>query len=190
MRTRDLNFNKVLESAHANGEAKDFRHLDGWRDIRKVTAKGLYRDGKIGVALAIQHGAKMSDHLAAIDSGKVNINDLINAGVDLHRLESYRKQQLTRSEHKVNGTVKTENVVASCIIRNGQVSRTVESKAARQPTAQEIEVAIAVAQAQAREKARKVAAKVREKGITVKLSAEEQAALIARLNGKGQQVIK
>ena len=188
----DRSYLKTLKIARENNEAKDFRHLEGWKDIKKVTALGLYRQGKISIALAMRFNAKLPDHLAALESGKITLDDLIKAGVDLHRIESYRKQRETKTGIL---TAKIEQasrkIMASVIVRNGQVIRTVEHKQEiKKPSAQEIAVAVAVASSKAREKARIESLKTAKSGFEVKLSTQEQAELIARVNSKGQAIIK
>jgi Tfp pilus assembly major pilin PilA len=178
-------YDELLKKAHQTGDYNQVRHLPGWRDIRKSSAVYLYRNGKLDVKAAIKYGAKIPDHLAAFEGGHVKVEDLIAAGVDIRRMDSYRKQQATKAGIAHEVAVKSERVIASVTVKsaNGQV-KVMASKPVHKPTAQEIAVAVAVANSQAREKARLAAAKVRERGVEVTLSEQEKAALLARLNAK------
>jgi hypothetical protein len=191
IRSTDLNYNNVLTLARESGEAHEVRHLPGWRDIRKSTAIGLYHEGKISVQTAINNGAKLKDHLIAVESGKVSVQDLIAAGVDLHKIDKVRKERNTKAEAKASRpTATATKVIASVTIRNGQVVKTIEKAMIRKPTAQQVEVAIAVANSTARAKAKAAVDKIKERGGEVKLTDQEKIALLARINAKGVIAIR
>ena len=164
-------------------------HVAGARDPRNVTVIGLYRNGLCTPALAKAHGAKAGDHLEAIRHG-VTIEACVAAGVDL--------QQIKRCEARVTGKgvaqsariVKAEiaaRLKAMVMVRRSNGSSKV-IMSGRTPVAgatpHEVAVAMAVAIANRAAKAKKDREYDAKHGVTVRLSAEEQSAMIARNAGK------
>jgi Tfp pilus assembly major pilin PilA len=191
----DKHYTEVLKAAQASGEAHDYRHLEGWRDARKTTVRDLYHQGKISVALALRAGARPTDHIRALESGHVTVQQLLDAGVDLHKLEIVRNRmmgQVTSKAAKVAAAIEAAKPKVAMVIKrkDGAAKVVMSGTVERKPTAQEVAVAVALANVKAREKERKDREAKAKHGFEVKLSAQEQAALLARLQSKGQPVVK
>ena len=164
-------------------------HVAGARDARKVTIIGLYRAGQIIPSLAIKYGAKMADHVEAVRNG-IAIEDLAKAGVDLRRMESSRVQQMGRDVAKaarIEAQIIAAKPKAMMILRkgNGQAQVVKSGNApSHTPTAQEIQVANAVAMAKRAAKAKADREYAAKHGVIVTLSADDRAAMIARMQAK------
>jgi hypothetical protein len=170
-------------------------HVEGARNPRKTTIIGLYRDGSIAPALAVKYGAKMADHVEAVKHG-VKIEDIIAAGVDMRRMESSRVQQMGRDVAKAEKLEKAAELAKpktmmmvrkangqSVVLKSGAVKSVAQGTAT--PTAQQVAVAVAVVMARKMEKAKAAAVYDRNHGIAVKLTPQEQEALLARNQAKG-----
>ena len=173
------------------GAAHEYRHLQGWRDIRNAETIRMYVAGKgITVAQAIDHGAKPKDHLAALKAGGVKAEDLIAAGVDLQSLQRAEERQIRSLQRQIAKAQEIQVKAKSEAPKTMAViaGRTVLTGQARQPTAHELQVAIAVqiSENAARDKAKRDAKGI--KGFEVKLTAEEQQALMATLTPKAMVI--
>lgn len=199
MSTRLDCYQRVLRSARENGDGHDYRHLGGWRKTGKAEIIRLYRQGKVAVSLAIAAKAKPKDHLAAIDSGKVNVMDIIKAGIDLEKLEHARtklESQKTMTPEKLarelerlqaeNAALRAQDARASVVVVTGagQVAEVVAPKVERQLTVQEKAVARAMFESEERAKAKKKAELHGKRGFVVQLTDTERQAIIDRNNAK------
>lgn len=191
----DKHYQEVLKAAQASGEAHDYRHLEGWRDARKTSIRDLYHQGKVSVALAIRAGARPTDHIRALESGKVTVQQLIDAGVDLHKLEIVRNRmqgQVQAKDAKVAAAIEAAKPKVALVIKrkDGAAKVVMSGQVPHKVTAQEAQVAAALVMAKMREKEWKDKAAKGKHGYEVKLSAQEQAVLLAKINAKGQPVLK
>lgn len=207
-------YRRILKDARIKAEAEGkelgYRHLDGWRACKRNTIVDLYIRGKCSVVQAIAAGARPIDHLEAVSNGHVSLDDLIDAGIDIHKLETVRKQVLGRLGHKVmsekdattieqaravrEAQLKAKNMPKTmCVVKKGD--KTMAIKMLNKPlTKQQIEVAEAMVRHAQMEKLRKqlAAAKAERAKLNLvsALTPEEIAEIAARNENKGKLIIK
>jgi hypothetical protein len=166
-------------------------HVTGARDAKHTTVLGLYRAGQVSVALAIRHGAKMGDHLEAVKHG-IKFEDLIANGIELRRVKNTESRVQGRAVAQVakeQAAIEAAKPKTAFVVRKASGQTTVVKTAAVKtvPTATQVAVAVAVVQSERRAKAKKEAEAARKHGVTVTLTAQEQAELLKRNAAKQTQ---
>ena len=144
---KDREYNKILATAQQSGDVREYRHLQGWRDIRNAETIRLYVAGKgISVVQAINHGAKAKDHLAALKGGFVKPEELIAAGVELQDLQRAEERQIRKLMRQIaavkaaTARIEADKPKVIAVI----AGEPVVSGAVKPMTAHELQVAIAV----------------------------------------------
>jgi hypothetical protein len=178
---KSKNYELLLTQARAKGEVKQVRHLEGWRSVKKTSLLYLYTQGKVSVQLAMKYKPTAKHHLAALDTGKISINDLVKVGVNLQNLENYRTRRLNFVNRAVKNAEKV--IVASKVMVKNRFGETIscEVKTKIRPSQQQVAVAVAVAQAEERARAKKASARVRERGYEVQLTEAQKVELMQKL---------
>jgi hypothetical protein len=59
-----------------------------WSACEKATIRDLYRAGKLSLSAIVLASAKLADHGHAVNSGKVSVIDLANAGLSLAKVQA------------------------------------------------------------------------------------------------------
>jgi len=164
-------------------------HVAGARDLRNVTAIGLYRNGLCSPVVAMQHGAKAGDHLEAIRHG-IALEQCLAAGVNLQQLQRCEARVtgkgVAQTDRKVKAEIAARPKTMLVVRRSNGQAKVLKSGAApvAGPTPHDVAVAMAVAMANKAAKAKHDREYAAKHGVTVTLSADEQKAMIARFAGK------
>jgi len=204
------NYRRVLAKARITGEAHDYRHLDGWRSCKRPTIIDLYVQGKVTATQAVACGARPKDHLEALEAGGVKLEALIEAGVDLRKLDTVRKQLLARMGHKVMSEKDTTTLASAqaardanertkamppvmCMIKKGE--QTVQVRPKNKPlTLQEVQVAAAMLEHEARQKLKAKMERLKAENARMDkvdtLTPEQKAEIAARFAAKGKPILK
>jgi hypothetical protein len=166
-------------------------HVAGARDARRSTIIGLYRDGKVTPALAMQYGAKPGDHAEAMKHG-VTLEALAAAGVEIKRVQNGQNRnegKIAAAEAaKLAAIEAAKPKVAFMVRKAGGASKVVMTAQAKVvPTAQQAAVAVAVVMAAKAAAAKKDREAKGKKGFEAKLSVKEQEELIKRNAAKDGQ---
>jgi hypothetical protein len=200
-----FNYRQELAKAHAEGKVKGPLGIPGWKTASKATIQFLYDKGVCPVSVAIAKGLNYGDHCKMLEACRDEeeyqrrVIELANNGVNLSRLETVQKQREGRKNGKAvkaqEQAFKTANINAArtiSIVSSSGVQEIVRAPIAKVEvpmSEQEKQVLEAVAMVDAKHAVKAAVAKIREKGYTVELTAEEKAKILAN-NKKREMIIR